>query len=74
VTTPKRIQQRRTKGWRKPDGAISVGRPHKWGNPFEVGETPGVRTNAHGSAPISDVATRSARPASERSGCPSSLP
>jgi hypothetical protein len=41
MTTPKRIQQRRTKGWRKTDGAISVARPHKWGNPFVVG-TPGV--------------------------------
>lgn len=31
---PKRIQLRRTKGWRKPDGAIVVSRPSKWGNPF----------------------------------------
>jgi hypothetical protein len=46
MTTQKRIQQRRTKGWRKPEGAISVARPHKWGNPFEVGKTAGVRTNA----------------------------
>jgi hypothetical protein len=46
VRTPRRVQQRRTKGWQKPDGAISVARPHKWGNPFEVGKTPGVRTNA----------------------------
>jgi hypothetical protein len=37
MTTPKRVQQQRTKGWRKPDGAISVARPHKWGNPFKVG-------------------------------------
>ena len=44
--SPKRVQQRRTKGWMKPDGAISVARPYKWGNPFEVGKTPGVRTNA----------------------------
>ena len=35
--TPRRIQQRRTPGWRKPDGAISVARPHKWGNPFAIG-------------------------------------
>jgi Domain of unknown function (DUF4326) len=41
--TPKRIQQRRSKGWQKPDGAISVARPHKWGNPFVVGEH-GIRT------------------------------
>jgi hypothetical protein len=38
VTAPKRIQLRRTKGWRKPDGAIVVSRPTKWGNPFRVGE------------------------------------
>lgn len=33
---PKRIQLRRTKGWRKPDGAIVVSRPSKFGNPFTV--------------------------------------
>lgn len=31
---PDRIQLRRTKGWRKPDGVITVARPTKWGNPF----------------------------------------
>lgn len=31
---PKRIQRRRTKGWRMPEGAIYVGRPSRWGNPF----------------------------------------
>lgn len=35
----KRIQRRRTKGWRMPDGAVYVGRPTKWGNPFAVGVT-----------------------------------
>lgn len=34
---PKRIQLRRTKGWRKPDGAIVVARPSRWGNPYVVG-------------------------------------
>lgn len=38
MTEPKRIQQRRTKGWRKPEGAVSVSRPGKWGNPFRVGK------------------------------------
>ena len=28
-----RVQWRRTKGWRKPPGAVYVGRPTKWGNP-----------------------------------------
>jgi hypothetical protein len=40
TTTPNRVQLRRTKGWRKPEGAISVARPHKWGNPLELGKTP----------------------------------
>lgn len=35
--TPVRIQLRRTKGWKKPEGAIRVSRPTKWGNPFPVG-------------------------------------
>jgi Domain of unknown function (DUF4326) len=35
---PKRVQLRRTKGWRKPEGAIVVARPSKWGNAFTVGE------------------------------------
>jgi hypothetical protein len=35
---PERIQLRRTKGWRLPDGAIVVSRPSRFGNPFKVGE------------------------------------
>lgn len=34
--TPQRIQLRRTRGWRKPEGAIVVARPTKWGNPWVV--------------------------------------
>lgn len=34
---PKRIQRKRTKGWKMSAGAIYVGRPTKWGNPFPVG-------------------------------------
>jgi hypothetical protein len=33
---PQRIQRKRTKGWRMPDGAVYVGRPSQWGNPFIV--------------------------------------
>lgn len=32
----KRIQRKRTKGWRMPDNSIYVGRPTMWGNPFKV--------------------------------------
>lgn len=34
---PKRIQLRRTKGWRKPPNTVVVARPSKWGNPFVLG-------------------------------------
>ena len=33
---PQRIQLRRTKGWRKPAGAVVVSRPSVFGNPFRV--------------------------------------
>lgn len=35
--TPQRIQRRRTKGWRMPEGAVYVGRPSRWANPWPVG-------------------------------------
>ena len=34
---PARIQMRRVKGWRMPEGAVYVGRPSRWGNPYKVG-------------------------------------
>lgn len=40
---PKRIQRRRTKGWRMPPNTVSVTRPGKWGNPFVVGKKPNKR-------------------------------
>lgn len=33
VIAPKRIQLRRTAGWRKPEGAVVVARSTRWGNP-----------------------------------------
>jgi hypothetical protein len=36
---PQRIQLSRRKGWRKPEAAVVVSRPSKWGNPYRVGET-----------------------------------
>lgn len=52
---PERVQLRRTKGWRKPEGAIVVARPTRWGNPFRV---------SHGSVygPSWQVARQSWRP------------
>lgn len=36
MTTPQRIQLHRTKGWRKPPGAVNVARPSRWGNPYRA--------------------------------------
>ncbi len=32
----KRIQRKRTKGWKMPANTVYVGRPSKWGNPFLI--------------------------------------
>lgn len=34
---PRRIQRKRTKGWRLPENTVYVGRPTKWGNPHTAG-------------------------------------
>jgi hypothetical protein len=34
--SPQRIQRKRVKGWRMPEGAIVVSRPSKWGNPWRI--------------------------------------
>lgn len=33
---PDRLRLYRTKGWRKPDGSITVARPSRWGNPYTI--------------------------------------
>ena len=48
----KRIQMRRSAGWRKPTNVVYVGRPTHWGNPWRVGG------KAHGAI---DAATAVAR-------------
>ena len=35
---PKRVQRKRTRGWRMPAGAVYVGRGSKWGNPHTVAD------------------------------------
>ncbi len=37
MSAPKRIRLSRAKGWRKPEGAIVVARPSRWGNPYTLG-------------------------------------
>ena len=42
---PRRVQLHRTKGYRKPEGAVVVARPSRWGNPFTA-EDAGSRAAA----------------------------
>jgi len=35
---PKRIQRKRTRGWKMPPDTVYVGRPTKWGNAYPVKE------------------------------------
>jgi hypothetical protein len=37
MTAPIRIQRRRAKGWKMPEGAVYVGRPTMWGNRWKIG-------------------------------------
>lgn len=34
----KRIQRKRTKGWKMPENTVFVGRPSRFGNPFRVSD------------------------------------
>ena len=36
---PERIQRKRTRGWKMPEGAVYVGRPTKWGNKYRAGDS-----------------------------------
>lgn len=45
-TRPRRVQRKRLAGWRKPEGAVYVGRGSKWGNPFRKGRTTTVGSDS----------------------------
>ena len=40
--TPKRIQRKRTRGWKMPRRTIYVGRPSRFGNPYELRNEHGI--------------------------------
>ena len=47
MSAPRRIQRKRAKGWRMPEGAVYVGRSGLhlgWGNPFRVGDEVSLAT------------------------------
>lgn len=48
---PDRITLSRRKGWRLPEGAVSVARPTIWGNPWKVGVNGSVLPPPHPGLP-----------------------
>ena len=62
---PCRIQRKRSKGWRMPAGAIYIGRPSKWGNPYWPGQStddfPMWLVGAYGKARLGPVGGMGAR-------------
>ncbi len=42
MTEPRRIQRKRTKGWRMPPNTVYVGRGSKWGNPHRADDYKGL--------------------------------
>ena len=55
MNNPNRIQRKRAKGWKAPEGAVYVGRPTKWGNPFKVGDLYVRRRMAPGGGELTGV-------------------
>ncbi len=55
---PIRIQRKRTCGWKMPPNTVYVGRPSRWGNPFDAtntGNVPAVLRFSCEVAPLLDV-------------------
>lgn len=46
--SPKRVQRKRVKGWRKPENTVSVCRPGRWGNIFKIGSTNWIPVDSSG--------------------------
>lgn len=42
---PRRIQRKRTRGWRMPESAVYVGRPTRWANPYRWSDYPRYYSN-----------------------------
>ncbi len=68
MSEPKRIQRKRTKGWRMPEGVVYVGRPSAWGNPYHRSDPAAAVELFRGllaQAPIADGITWSRAKAGE---------
>lgn len=65
MTGPRRIQRKRTKVWRMPEGAIYVGRPSVYGNPWTLADA----SHITGPDRAQWVVDRYERELHERGGC-----
>ena len=74
ASMPKRIQRKRTKGWKMPEGAVSVTRPGKFGNPFVVHHPNGPATMQKAMTPQMAVASFESMIAKEGGWFPVPLP
>lgn len=50
LAKPKRIQRKRTKGWKMPPNTVYVGRPTEWGNPHTLDEYRGFHVDDNNEA------------------------
>jgi hypothetical protein len=53
---PHRIQLSRKKGWRMPPNTVKVTRPGPYGNPFVIGERPGLGFSQYHCGEVKDAA------------------
>lgn len=58
MSEPQRIQRKRTKGWRMPEGAVYVGRPTRWGNPCRWFPMPAFDPSTGETTPADPVEAR----------------
>ncbi len=70
--SPRRVQRKRTKGFRLPEGCVYVGRPTKWGNPFVAFQDGHVAYDPHSVSP--EIAVESFRRLVTREGSWSAIP
>ncbi|MER5424254.1 DUF4326 domain-containing protein [Streptosporangium roseum] len=55
---PKRVLRRRTRSWRMPEGALYVGQPTKWGDPFRWSDYRPIVHDGEGEPVFRSVAVR----------------
>ena len=50
MTEPERVHRCRAKGWKMPENTVYVGRPTKWGNPYQNPDDPSSSVESYWNA------------------------